>query len=83
MPRFYIHFRNGDLLVEDKEGHDLTGLDEARALAEVSGREILADNIRFNAATPLTAIVIANEDGVEPATIPARDILPAGLQTAG
>jgi len=80
MPRFYIHFQNGDIVAKDDEGQDLPGLEEARAAATVSAREILADDIKSNAANPLRAVMVANERGDTLVTIAAKDVLPKPLK---
>jgi hypothetical protein len=80
MPRFYIHFQNGDIIAKDDAGQEFTGLEEAKAAAMVSAREILADNIRCNAANPMRAVMIANESGETLMTIPAKDALPEPLK---
>jgi hypothetical protein len=80
VPRFYVHFRNGDFLAKDEEGEDFSGLDEAEAAAIISGREILAGDVKSNATNPLTEIVITSEDGTELVTISAKDLLPAPLK---
>src|SRR3954470_20180616 len=61
MPRFYINFLNGDQIAKDDVGQDLPGLEEAKAAALVSAREILADNIKGGATNPLRAVLITNE----------------------
>jgi hypothetical protein len=80
MPRFYIHFRNGDKIATDDTGLDLPGLEEAKATAVVSGREVLANNVKYNADNPLTEIIIMDESGIQVATILAKDILPEALK---
>ena len=80
MPRFYIHFRNGDQIARDETGLDLPGLEEAKAAAVVSGREILADNVKGGAKNPLQAVIITNESGQELMRITAKDVLPERLK---
>ncbi|MDB5605092.1 MAG: hypothetical protein JWP25_1992 [Bradyrhizobium sp.] len=80
MPRFYIHFQNGDVIAKDDEGEDLPGLEEAKAAAVVSAREIVADNIKSNAKNPLRAVMIVNESGQNLLTILAKDVLPEPLK---
>jgi hypothetical protein len=80
MPRFYIHFQNGDIIAKDDEGEDLPGLEEAKAAAMVSAREILADNIKGEAKNPLRAVMIVNESGENLVTIAAKDVLPEALK---
>jgi len=80
MARFYINFRNGDEIAKDDEGQDLPGLEEARATALVSAREILADNVKGGAKNPLQAVIITDESGREIMTIPAKEVLPDPLK---
>jgi hypothetical protein len=80
MPRYYIHFRNGALLAKDDEGQDFRGLDEAKAAGTIAGRQIVAENVKFNAANPLTSVIVADESGTEVASIPAKDLIPEQLK---
>jgi uncharacterized protein DUF6894 len=80
MARFYINFRNGNQIAKDDEGQDLPGLEEARAAALVSAREILADNVKAGAKNPLQAVIITDESGREIMTIPAKEVLPDPLK---
>jgi uncharacterized protein DUF6894 len=80
MPRFYINFRTAGRIVLDDVGQDLPGLEEAKATATASAREILADNIRTNDDATLEAVIIANEQGEELATIAAKDVLPNAMK---
>ncbi len=75
MPRYYMHFQNGDLLAKDDVGQDLLGVEEAQAIATASARDILADNVKHDAKNPLRAVIIANERGETVLTIPAKDVL--------
>jgi hypothetical protein len=76
MPKFFITYQRGDLIAKDDEGQDYPGLEEARAAALASAREILADNIRSATHRPLDAIIITNESGDELMMISAKDVLP-------
>ena len=80
MPRYYINFQHGDQVAKDDEGQDLPGLEEARAAALVSAREILADNVKGGAKNPLQAVIITDESGREIMTIPAKEVLPDPLK---
>jgi len=80
MPKFYIHFLNGGQLAKDDEGIDLPNLEKAREAALISAREIVADNVKGNAKNPLRAVIIANENGQDLLTIPAKDVLPEPLK---
>jgi hypothetical protein len=46
MAMFYFHIQEGDCLVEDDEGIELSDLTEARGEAIEAAREILAEAIR-------------------------------------
>jgi hypothetical protein len=80
MPRFYISFQTTKGLQKDDDGLDLPGLEEARAAALVSAREVLADEIKHPTDQPIVAVVITNEHGQELARIPAKDVLPEPLK---
>ena len=80
MPRFYIHFQNSEIIAKDDQGQDLPSLQEAKETAMASAREILADNIKYNATNPLRGVMIANESGETLMTIPAKDVLPEPLK---
>src|SRR5437588_316329 len=45
--------------------------------AQISAREILADNVKSGTKDRLVAITITNESGQELMTIPSADLLPA------
>ena len=46
MPRYFLHIRDGEKLIEDKEGIDLPSVTSAKDEAEQAAREILADKVR-------------------------------------
>jgi uncharacterized protein DUF6894 len=76
MQRFYINFQHINDVVKDEEGVELTGLEEAKAIAMASAREILADNIKSDSIAPLSAVIITDESGQELMVIPAKNLLP-------
>jgi hypothetical protein len=81
MPRYFISVLNSDgHISEDDQGQDLQGLEEAKATAMVSAREILADNIKSASDRPLEAVIITNENGDELKRIAAKDALPEPLK---
>ena len=80
MPRFYIDFQNGDQLAKDDEGVELPNLEAAWKAALVSARELIADNIKSGTDNPLRAVIITGENGQDPLTIPAKDILPESMR---
>jgi hypothetical protein len=80
MPRFFIQTMIGDEIAEDHEGIDVPSLEEAREMAIVSARELLADDIKYASTQPLKAVKISEESGKELMTILAKDILPEPLK---
>jgi hypothetical protein len=59
---------------------ELPGLEEAKALALISAREILADEIKHNTAATLLEVIITDKAGKQLATISAKDIVPEPLK---
>jgi hypothetical protein len=45
MPRFYMSLREGDTLLEDREGYDFPTLAEARMEAIMSARELMSSRV--------------------------------------
>jgi hypothetical protein len=45
MPHFYLHLREGDRLLKDPDGREFRSLDEARAEALLSARELMAAKV--------------------------------------
>jgi hypothetical protein len=80
MPRFYINFLNGGQIAKDDIGQDLPGLEDAKAAALASAREIVADNVKGNAKNPLRAVIITGENGQDLMTISVKDVLPEPLK---
>jgi uncharacterized protein DUF6894 len=80
MPRFYVNFQNDSMLARDDTGTELPGLEEAKASALASAREILADDIKNNSSDPLRAVMVADESGNELWRLSAKDILPESLK---
>jgi hypothetical protein len=80
MPHYYFHLRHGSQLTIDVEGEDFPDDDTARAEAVESVREILADKIRNQQAEMPEAMVVADEDGREVASVPFADAIPTGLK---
>lgn len=80
MPRFYFSFQSTNGLQKDDDGLELPGLEEARATAIASAREVLADDIKHGVDNPMLAAIVTNADGQELARISAKDILPEPLK---
>jgi len=77
---FLFNFSRGGAIAQDREGLDAPDLEAARAMAIQSVREILADNIKANAADPIETVIVTDESGAELLTIRARDVLPERLK---
>ena len=45
MPHFYLHLRQGETLLRDPDGCQFGSLDEARAEAVLSARELMAARV--------------------------------------
>ena len=80
MPRYYFHLRHGSELTIDAEGEDFPDDDAARAEAAEAVHDILAEAIRSKSADMPEAIMVADEDGREVASVPFADALPAELK---
>jgi hypothetical protein len=81
MPRFFFNYVRGGLIAKDDDGIDLPGLEEAKAIAMVSARELLVDNIKAG-SEPIEALTITDARGQELHTIHAKDALPEKLKAA-
>jgi hypothetical protein len=81
MAKFYFSFQKTTGSIEqDDVGQDLPGLEEARAAAISSAREMLAYDVRFARHDPLIAIIIKGEEGQELTRISVKDVLPEPLR---
>jgi len=81
MAQFYFGFQLAKgFVAQDDEGQDLPGLEEARALAMTSAREVLSYDVKFARKDPLIAVTIKDETGQELERILAKDVLPEPLR---
>jgi hypothetical protein len=81
MAKFYFNFQKTAGPVEqDDVGQDLPGLEEARAAAMASAREMLAHDVKFARTDPLVAVIITDEERQELTRISVKDILPEPLR---
>jgi hypothetical protein len=69
MPRFYLHIRDGEILIKDPEGSELPSVEAARAEAREAVREIVADRIRSGVLVTRVEIDICNETGEAQTTV--------------
>jgi hypothetical protein len=77
MGRFYLHLRefSGDL-VHDEEGSDLPSLRAARDRAMISLRELVGEAIKHGNDLQIEAVIVADEQGNQVASVPIAVALP-------
>ena len=74
MPRFFLHIREAERLVEDPDGSDLPDLDAARAEAAAAAREIAAERLRAGKGLDARRFEIRDEAGRLLATVPFPEV---------
>ena len=62
LPLFYLHICNGTGFTEDEEGTELAGLDEAKALALLCARDIMAADVKGGALDLSSFITVEDAD---------------------
>lgn len=75
MPKFYFHVRDGDQVIEDREGIDMPGNKDAEAEARHAARELLAEQLRFGSKLDDRAFEIMNDRGEKVLSLPFRSVL--------
>lgn len=75
MPRFFLHIRDGDDLIEDPDGSVLPDVEAARAEALASARDILAGLLKAGRILNGQCIEIVDEFGILRATVLMRDAI--------
>jgi hypothetical protein len=81
MPRFYTLISVTAISSpKDEVGLDLAGIEEAKVAAVTSGRELVANNVKFDTDKPHTEIIVTDENGTQLATISAKDLLTETLK---
>jgi hypothetical protein len=80
MGRFFFHVVEGAKLLTDEEGADLRDALEARQMAIITARELLANVIRHGKHNIPEAVVIADEHGRTIETVPFAAVLPKALK---
>ena len=63
MPRFHMHIRHVDELLEDGEGEEFPSLAEARAEAVLAARELIAAAVAAGKKPRYSRFEIADESG--------------------
>jgi hypothetical protein len=80
MSRYFLHLKRLDQsVVEDPEGLDLPSLQAAQEEALQGIRDVVAADIKGGHEVTLEAIIIADNQGRQLATVPLRAALPKGL----
>jgi hypothetical protein len=78
LPHFYLHFRQGETIIDDDEGLDAPDLATAQDEALKVMREIVAESV-FAVHDVPDSIVITDADGKEITSITAASVLPPRL----
>lgn len=73
MPHFFLHIHNSTGFVEDEEGQELTGLDEARTKALEGIRSVLAEEVLHGAMDLRGRIDIVDDTGNSLVVMPFRE----------
>ena len=63
MPRFYLNVRQDETLVKDPEGSDFSSLDEARAEALLSARELMSARVLAGRKANHSKFEITDDNG--------------------
>ena len=82
MPRFFLHLKSGEELIEDFDGSELAGLEAARLQAIDGIRELLGAAIKAGNSFEVEGVVIHNERGDTVAFVPVAEALPPQLRHA-
>jgi hypothetical protein len=80
MTKFFFDVLRGSDIAKDIEGTELPGLEEAKAMAQATAREMLANAIKSGDQQPVEVVTILDESGLKLAEIAARDVLPEPLK---
>ena len=73
MPHFFLHIRDGDRWIEDREGIDFAELDAAKAEATSAARELLAERMKAGQAIDGQKFEICDASGRKHAEVFFRD----------
>lgn len=75
MPRYYFHIRSDDGLILDPDGTELVDLDAARAEAEQSARDLLANLLKDGKELDGQVFEISDHTGNVLERLPFRKVL--------
>jgi uncharacterized protein DUF6894 len=80
MALFYFCIQTDDGLINDEEGSELSGPDEARREAVEAAREIVAEFAQTGRELNVQAIVVTDGEGQPVLTVRFESVLPARLR---
>jgi hypothetical protein len=72
---FYLHIRDGEMLIADVEGQEFPDVTAAHAEAVRSAREMLAEKVRLGEIVDGQKIEIADEAGDVVDVVPFKETL--------
>ena len=75
MPRYFFNIRSSEGIIRDPDGTELPDLEAARAEAELSARDLLADLLRQGVTLDGQAFEITDEMGQILERLPFRSVL--------
>jgi len=75
MPKYYLHIRDGEQLITDKEGVELPSIVSAKGEAEEAAREILAAKVRSGDIIDGQEFEIHDAWGNKMLAVPFRSVL--------
>lgn len=78
MTRYFFHIRDGGIVIEDPDGGEFPNLEEARAQAILSARELLAARLKSGQVLDGQIIEIATAEGAVVAVVPLKDAINSG-----
>ena len=75
MPKFYFNVRDGDEVIEDREGIDMPCSDAAEAEATQAARELLAEQLKFGSMLDAKEFEILDDKREKVLSLPFRSVL--------
>jgi hypothetical protein len=75
MARYYFNIRHSDGVIEDQEGQELRSLEEARAEAVASARELVAESVLLGHSIDHRAFEISDETRSTIAVVPFAEAI--------
>lgn len=75
MPRFYFHIKDGEKLIQDREGVEMPGVSAAFDEANKAAREILAERVRRGDVVDGHEFEVHDEGGAKLFNLPFKAVL--------